>query len=57
MSGNRDALDAAVAAWNAGDLEAYLTLYDESILLHGYTPAPLDKPSVRAFYGILAFPE
>jgi predicted ester cyclase len=45
----------AVDRWNAGDLDGYLTLYDEGILLHGYSPEPLDKPAVRAFYeGIFA---
>jgi predicted ester cyclase len=53
MSRNRDNLDKAVAAWNAGDLEGYLTLYDERMQLHGYTPAPLDKPGVRGFYQMI----
>ena len=53
MSRNRDNLDRAVAAWNAGDLEGYLTLYHERIQLHGYTPAPLDKPGVRGFYQMI----
>ena len=49
------ALLAAVGRWNAGDLDGYLELYDENILLHGYTPEPLDRPAVRAFYtGIFA---
>jgi hypothetical protein len=49
---------AAADAFNRGDLEGYLTLYDEGATLHGYSPAPIDKPSARAFYrGILdAFP-
>ena len=53
MSRNRDALEAAIAAWNTGDLEGYLTLYGESIRLHGYTPAPLDKNGVRGFYAMI----
>lgn len=53
MSTNREALQTAIAAWNAGDLEGYLNLYDESIRLHGYSPEPLDKPSVREFYKML----
>ncbi|MFO1126735.1 MAG: ester cyclase [Methylocystis sp.] len=43
-------LDRAVACWNGGDLDGYLTLYDDSIRLHGYTPEPMDKPAVREFY-------
>jgi predicted ester cyclase len=53
MSKNSDALNAAVTAWNAGDLDGYLTLYDESIRLHGYAPAPLDKAGVRAYYQMI----
>jgi len=53
MSKNGDALNAAVAAWNAGDLDGYLTLYDESIRLHGYAPVPLDKAGVRGFYQMI----
>jgi steroid delta-isomerase-like uncharacterized protein len=40
----------AMEAWNAGDLSGYLELYDDGIKLHGYSPAPLDKTTVRAFY-------
>ena len=52
------ALLAAVARWNAADLDGYLELYDEDIRLHGYSPEPMDKTAVRAFYaGIFqAFP-
>jgi len=46
----REAFDAAVAAWNAGDLDTYLDLYDESIELFGYGPEPMGKDGVRAFY-------
>jgi predicted ester cyclase len=44
------AVERARTAWNRGDLSAYLTLYDDSIRLHGYTPEPMDKAAVRAFY-------
>jgi predicted ester cyclase len=47
---SEEALNAAIAAWNAGDLDGYLELYDERIRLHGYSPEPLDKPGVRRFY-------
>ena len=33
---NVAALHAAVAHWNAGNLEGYLTLYDPEAVLHGY---------------------
>ena len=47
---SQDALAAAHASWNAGDLDGYLRLYDETIRLHGYSPQPMDKDAVRAFY-------
>jgi predicted ester cyclase len=50
MSTQRDAFDRAVAAWNAGDLERYLELYDERIALHGYSSEPLGKTEVREYY-------
>lgn len=53
MSTNRQAFDDAIAAWNAGDLGRYLTLYDERIALHGYSAEPMDKATVRGFYGAL----
>jgi predicted ester cyclase len=36
--------------WNAGDLPGYLSLYDESIKLYGYTPEPMGKEAVTGFY-------
>jgi len=39
-----------MAAWNAGDLDGYLDLYDERIRLHGYSDAPMGKGEVGAFY-------
>lgn len=50
MPGPREALSAALASWNAGDLDGYLRLYDEGIRLHGYSPEPMDKTQVRGFY-------
>lgn len=49
----RDALAAAVDAWNAGDLERYLELYDPSIVHHGLSPEPLDHGANRGFYEAL----
>ena len=55
MSVQRKAFDQAIAAWNAGDLDGYLDLYDERIQLYGYSPEPMSKAQVRAFYdGIFA---
>jgi predicted ester cyclase len=55
---NVTALTQAVDRWNAGDLDGYLRVYDDSIRLHGNTPTPMDKPAVRAFYEAIfaAFP-
>jgi predicted ester cyclase len=47
---SQEALDAAIGAWNAGDLEGYLELYDDAIRIHGYSPEPMGKPDVRRFY-------
>jgi predicted ester cyclase len=47
---NKQALAAAVAAWNAGDGEGYLALYDPSIQHHGLGPEPFDSAANRAFY-------
>jgi predicted ester cyclase len=45
-----EALSAAYESWNAGNLDGYLELYDESIRLHGYSPEPMNKAEVRTFY-------
>jgi predicted ester cyclase len=45
----REALAAAQESWNAGDLDGYLSLYDDRIRLHGYAPVPTNKAEVRAF--------
>lgn len=48
-------LQQAIGAWNRGDLDDYLTLYDKDVTLHGYSPAPMGKTAVRGFYeGIFA---
>jgi steroid delta-isomerase-like uncharacterized protein len=52
---NEAAVRRAADAWNAGNLDGYLELYDENIKLHGYTPEPMGKADVREFYkGIFA---
>lgn len=55
---NRDALATAVDAWNVGNGERYLELYDTSIVHHGPAPEPLEQEANRAFYEELwaAFP-
>lgn len=55
---SRAVVAAAVDAWNAGDLERYLELYDPSIVHHGLAPEPFDHQANRAFYEMLvaAFP-
>ena len=50
-SENRAAFDRAIECWNAGDLDGYLELYDEGILLYGYGPAPMAKDEVAGMYG------
>jgi enoyl-CoA hydratase/carnithine racemase len=40
MATPQEALAAAYESWNAGDLDGYLCLYDEGIVLHGYSPSP-----------------
>ena len=53
MTISQDALAAAQACWNTGDLDGYLELYDETIRLHGYAPEPMDKAEVRGFYAAI----
>lgn len=50
MATPQEALTRACQRWNAGDLNGYLSLYDEGIALHGYSPEPMGKSQVRAFY-------
>ena len=50
MSTQREAFDRAIVAWNSGDLDRYLELYDEDIELHGYSDQPLGKSEVREYY-------
>ena len=50
MTTPQGTLLAAFDRWNAGDLDGYLSLYDEGIRLHGYSPEPMSKVQVRVFY-------
>ncbi len=55
MTEVREAFDAAIRAWNEGDLNRYLDLYAENISLYGYSDAPMGKVEVRELYeGIFA---
>jgi predicted ester cyclase len=55
MSEARESFDAAIGAWNEGNLDRYLDLYAENISLHGYSNTPMGKDEVRGFYeGIFA---
>ncbi|MBN1530549.1 MAG: ester cyclase [Thermoleophilaceae bacterium] len=56
---NATRLAQAIEDWNRGDLAAYLTLYDDDVRLHGYSPEPMDKTAVTGFYEqhFRAFPE
>ena len=55
MSKRTEVLARARERWNAGDLAGYLTLYGDDIRLYGYTPQPMVKREVEAFYqGIFA---
>jgi steroid delta-isomerase-like uncharacterized protein len=47
---NVAALHAAVAHWNAGNLEGYLTLYDPEAVLHGYAGVEPGLSGIRGFY-------
>jgi hypothetical protein len=47
---NLDVFNKAIESWNAGDLDGYLSMYDETVALHGYSPEPLDKAGVVARY-------
>jgi hypothetical protein len=46
---NDATLQRALESWNAGDLDGYLQLYDDSSRLHGYSPEPMDEIQVRGF--------
>jgi predicted ester cyclase len=46
-------VEQAHQRWNAGDLPGYLTLYDDAIKLHGYTPEPMGKAAVTGFYEMI----
>ena len=50
MSDFRERYEQARQCWNEGDLEGYLSIYDDGVKLHGFAPEPMDKPATRMFY-------
>lgn len=57
---NQAAFLQAIEQWNSGNLNAYLELYDENVVLHGFPPGlPPGRVGARLFYeGIwAAFPD
>ena len=50
----QEALSAALNRWNAGDLDGYLSWYDEGIRLHGYSPEPMTSSRNRSWKRLLA---
>ena len=55
---NRDVIERAVANWNCGDLDGYLKLYGENVVLHGYAGLGPGLANVRRYYEswLQAFP-
>jgi predicted ester cyclase len=41
---------AAIARFNAGDLDGYLDFYSDDVVYAGATPEPLDKAGMRTFH-------
>ena len=54
-----DAIRNAVARMNARDLDGYMEVYAEDVVLHGYPPGVEGRDGARAFYGqfLAAFPD
>lgn len=42
-------IEEATVAWNRGDLDGYLSLYDEDVEVHGYAPVPMNKADMREY--------
>lgn len=47
---NRRTLLDAMDAFGRGDFATYFALYADDAVLHGYTPEPLDRQGIVAFY-------
>ncbi len=47
---NRGMLEQAIGSWNRGDLPAYLALYSDDVVLHGYAGLEPGLANVRRFY-------
>ena len=52
MSGEemKATINAAAVAWNAGDVDGFLSMFDTSIMHYGLGTDPLDEKGNRAFY-------
>ena len=50
VSTNRAGLERAIASWNAGDYDAYLALYAEDAVLHGYPGNATGRAGAREIY-------
>ncbi len=53
MSEQQEAIGKAVAAFNAGDIDSYMEVYDKSVTLYGYAPEPIDYDGAKDFYSML----
>jgi steroid delta-isomerase-like uncharacterized protein len=47
---NKEAIERALEAFNAGDFTTYLELYAPSVVAHGFGPEPLDLAGLAGFY-------
>jgi steroid delta-isomerase-like uncharacterized protein len=58
MNEKETTLRRAVRHWNAGELESYLEMYSEEVVLHGYGSEPIGKRDAAKFYAEMmdAFP-
>jgi steroid delta-isomerase-like uncharacterized protein len=43
-------VNAAASAWNVGDVDGFLAMFDSSIKHHGLSSEPFDEEGNRAFY-------
>lgn len=59
MSIQLEAVQGAVGAFNAGDIDTYMGLYAASAVFHGYAPGPISFDEAKEFYAGLraAFPD
>jgi predicted ester cyclase len=53
MTDSAARVEQARQQWQAGDLDGYLSLYDDAIRLHGYSPEPMGKQEAAGFYRMI----